>query len=86
MSQCLILSLLTGHGRSSHLSSDASHTAFAYLSTLREIIDILQWPRNSLVGHSMGGGVASVYASIFAEKIDSLVMIDALGPWYVNQL
>lgn len=31
------------------------------------------------MGHSLGGAVASVFASLFPEKISNLVMIDSFG-------
>ena len=32
------------------------------------------------MGHSLGGAVASLYASLFADKLDRLLLIDGLGP------
>lgn len=41
----------------------------------------LGWDRFSLVGHSMGGAVASLVAASFPEKVDRCVFLDILGPF-----
>lgn len=37
--------------------------------------------RFDLVGHSFGGMVAAEYAATYPERVDKLVLIDALGLW-----
>lgn len=45
----------------------------------------LGWDRFSLVGHSMGGGVASLVAASFPELVERCVFIDILGPYSFTQ-
>ena len=39
----------------------------------------------TLIGHSMGGNVAGLYASLFPEKINKLVLLDAAGMPFIRQ-
>ena len=38
------------------------------------------WDSFGLLGHSMGAGIASLYAATFPEKIKALIMIDLIKP------
>jgi pimeloyl-ACP methyl ester carboxylesterase len=49
------------------------------------VISHFQFPRVILVGHSLGGGVASLVASMLGPTvIAKLIMIDTLGSWPAN--
>ena len=39
-----------------------------------------KWDRLILLGHSMGASVATLFAGTFPEKVDKLVLLEALGP------
>lgn len=70
---------LPGHGHSDHLSS----TVCAYLdyaSCVLELAHSQGWQQFQLVGHSLGGAVSSLVAGIHPDKIERLVLIDAIGP------
>jgi len=43
-------------------------------------LDVLGIARTSLAGHSMGGGVAAVWAARYPERVDRLILADALYP------
>jgi pimeloyl-ACP methyl ester carboxylesterase len=43
-------------------------------------LDALGIPRASVVGHSMGGAVAAVFAARHPDRIDRLVLADAMYP------
>lgn len=70
---------LPGHGHSSHFSSGFRITTEIYLLVLKRVIDHLKWNKFKCIGHSMGGIIGSLFASIYPEFIESLVMIDS-GP------
>ena len=38
-------------------------------------------PSVTLIGHSLGAGIATLYASAFPEQIDQLVLLDGAGFW-----
>jgi pimeloyl-ACP methyl ester carboxylesterase len=49
-----------------------------YYDDLFAALDLKQF---DLVGHSFGGMVAAEYAATYPDRIDKLVLIDALGLW-----
>lgn len=71
---------LTGHGLSDHRSEDASYQIWDDLPELLGILDSLGWETFDLVGHSRGGIIAGLLASAFPERINRLVMLDAVAP------
>ncbi|GAB3226452.1 hypothetical protein GCM10027535_29910 [Mycolicibacterium hippocampi] len=71
---------LLGHGRSDKPRSDYSLGAFA--AGLRDLLDELDISRVTLVGHSLGGGVAMQFLYQHPEYCQRLVLVSSggLGP------
>jgi pimeloyl-ACP methyl ester carboxylesterase len=71
---------LLGHGRSSKPRGDYSLGAFA--TTTRDFMEALEIPSATIVGHSMGGGIAMQFAYQFPERCRRLVLVSSggLGP------
>lgn len=71
---------LPGHGRSDNPPGD--HSLGAYASTCRDLLFALDESSASIVGHSLGGGVALQFAYQFPEMADRLVLLNSggLGP------
>ncbi|MGD9621997.1 MAG: alpha/beta fold hydrolase [Mycolicibacterium sp.] len=71
---------LLGHGQSAKPRSDYSLGAFAVL--LRDLLDELGIPRASIIGQSLGGGVAMQFAYQHRDYCRRLVLISSggLGP------
>ncbi len=69
-----------GHGRSDALAAGPAYHFVDYVSFVSEALDALKLERVMLLGHSMGGGVASLFAGVFPERIAKLVLIEGLGP------
>ncbi|GIT62766.1 MAG: hypothetical protein Ct9H300mP21_03120 [Pseudomonadota bacterium] len=44
-----------------------------------EVAEVLKWDHFSLLGHSMGAGIASYLAGTIPEKIKYLMLIEGLG-------
>lgn len=74
----LVLLDLPGHGHSAHLPAGASYTTPAAICHVLDVADALHWERFSLLGHSMGAGIASMTAAV-SDRIERLVAIEALG-------
>lgn len=72
---------LPGHGRSGHRHPSASYYFMDYLRDVDAALDELGWESCHLVGHSLGAGVAALYAAVAPERVRSLVMLDSVGPF-----
>ncbi len=68
---------LPGHGRSPH--REQYYFVDGVVDVVR-LADRLGWERFSLLGHSMGAGVAPLVAGTVPERVDRLVLIEGLGP------
>lgn len=75
----LVMPDLPGHGRSAHLGPGAEYTGGVAVNAALDIADALGWQRFALLGHSMGAGIASLVAASSPQRIDRLVVIEALG-------
>jgi pimeloyl-ACP methyl ester carboxylesterase len=71
---------LPGHGASGKAPGDYSLGAHA--SSLRDLLVKLGHERATLVGHSLGGGVAMQFSYMFPERTERLVLVSSggLGP------
>ena len=70
---------MPGHGASAHLPETAEYTVVNTARTIFAAADALGWQRFSLLGHSLGGAVASVMAAAAPERIERLGVIESLG-------
>jgi pimeloyl-ACP methyl ester carboxylesterase len=68
---------LAGHGESDKPRGDYSLGAHA--STLRDLLFTLGHPRATVVGHSLGGGIAMQFSYQFPEACERLVLVDSGG-------
>ncbi|PPU71182.1 alpha/beta hydrolase [Xanthomonas melonis] len=75
----LVLLDLPGHGHSAWLPVGAEYTLSSAIHNLLQVADALGWDRFTLLGHSLGGGVASLMAAAAPERIEALMVIEALG-------
>jgi pimeloyl-ACP methyl ester carboxylesterase len=74
-----------GHGCSEHVGTGGFYHFWNYVSDTDGLIDQLGGEVD-LVGHSMGGTLASLIAATRPEKVRRLVLIEGLGPPDVRQL
>ncbi len=75
-SQCLVYDQ-RGHGRS--FKPDSGYSPEDYAKDLFELTEALGWQKFILVGHSMGGRNALVFADLFPGKVEKLIIED-IGP------
>jgi len=68
---------LLGHGQSEKPVGDYSLGAFA--SGIRDLVDVLDIERATVVGQSFGGGVAMQFAYQHPERCERLVLVDSGG-------
>jgi pimeloyl-ACP methyl ester carboxylesterase len=71
---------LLGHGKSDKPRGDYSVAAFA--NGVRDLMSVLDIERATVVGHSLGGGIALQFAYQFPERCERLVLVSSggLGP------
>lgn len=70
---------LAGHGHSQHRPRGTKYYFMDNLWDLDAVLDKLGWPDCHLLGHSMGGGVACMFAAAAPERVRKLVLLDGLG-------
>src|SRR5204863_3269273 len=68
---------LLGHGRSAKPRGD--YSLGAYASGLRDLLVALDEPPATVVGHSMGGGIAMQLAYQFPERVERLALVGSGG-------
>lgn len=71
---------LPGHGHSQWRPPGTFYHYVDYLHDVLASADALGWERFGLLGHSLGGAVASMLAGIVPQRIERLLLIEALGP------
>lgn len=71
---------LRGHGDSARVGPGGYYHFADYLPDLHDLLRQTGRTRVSLVGHSMGGSVASFYAGSYPEQVHKLVLLEGLGP------
>ncbi len=74
---CVVAPDLLGHGSSAKPRGD--YSLGAYASGLRDLLGVLGHERATIVGHSLGGGVAMQLAYQFPERCDRLVLVGSGG-------
>ncbi|HET7761665.1 MAG TPA: alpha/beta fold hydrolase [Phycicoccus sp.] len=68
---------LFGHGQSAKPVGDYSLGGHA--GTLRDLLDRLEVDRVTIVGHSLGGGIAMLFSYLFPERVERLVLVASGG-------
>src|SRR6201997_5042760 len=68
---------LLGHGKSDKPRAD--YSVAAYANGMRDLLSVLDIERVTLVGHSLGGGVAMQFAYQFPHLVDRLILVAAGG-------
>jgi pimeloyl-ACP methyl ester carboxylesterase len=68
---------LLGHGRSEKPRADYTIAGFA--NGMRDLLSVLGVDRVTVVGHSLGGGVAAQFAYQFPERCERLVLVCSGG-------
>jgi pimeloyl-ACP methyl ester carboxylesterase len=68
---------LLGHGESAKPRGD--YSLGAYANGLRDLLEVLGHERVTLVGHSLGGGIAMQFAYQFPERCERLVLVSSGG-------
>ncbi|MCV7067277.1 alpha/beta fold hydrolase [Mycolicibacterium houstonense] len=68
---------LLGHGSSDKPRAD--YSVAAYANGMRDLLSVLDIDRVTVIGHSLGGGVAMQFAYQFPQLVDRLILVGAGG-------
>ena len=68
---------LLGHGQSAKPRGD--YSLGAYASGVRDLLAVLGQDRVTVIGHSLGGGVAMQFSYQFPERVQRLVLVASGG-------
>lgn len=70
---------LPGHGQSDHRSPDAHYHFLDWVDDLVQLLPLLSDQPITLIGHSMGGMIATAVAASFPELVQQVILIDSIG-------
>ena len=68
---------LLGHGKSDKPRAD--YSVAAYANGMRDLLTVLDIEQATVVGHSLGGGVAMQFAYQFPQLVERLILVGAGG-------
>lgn len=71
---------LAGHGHSGHRPKGSYYHIWDNVIDLALIMDAQGWDKVSLLGHSMGAGIATLMAGALPERIDKVALLEGIGP------
>jgi pimeloyl-ACP methyl ester carboxylesterase len=71
---------LPGHGASDWRPPGSPHHFLDWIPDVAAAADALGLDRFSLLGHSMGAGIAALTAAALPQRVTSLALIEGLGP------
>ena len=69
-----------GHGDSGWVGAGGYYHFFDYLLDIDFLVRHLAAPIVQLVGHSMGGTIACLYAGTCPERVSKLALVEGVGP------
>jgi pimeloyl-ACP methyl ester carboxylesterase len=70
-----------GHGRSDNRSPDSGYNLWQEVGDMLDLVCELGWDRFSLLGHSRGAAVATLFAGTFPDRIEQLMLIEGGLPF-----
>lgn len=71
---------LPGHGRSDHRPPGVPYHFVDFIPDVLAAADALEWPRFTLLGHSLGAGIACFTAAVAPQRVAGLALVEGLGP------
>lgn len=74
---CYVAMDFGGHGLSSHYNPGLPYHHQNFVSEVRRVATAFKWNQFSLMGHSFGGSVGGMFACMFPEMVDKLILLDS---------
>ncbi len=70
-----------GHGKSEHRKGANAYHFIDYAADVILAADALELDQFTLLGHSLGAGVAAIIAAVTPERVNRLAMVEGLAPF-----
>ena len=70
-----------GHGLTSHPPLGATLNFWDVVTCIRRIVEYFKFPKISVLGHSFGGSSGLLFASVYPEKVDRMILLDVIKPY-----
>ncbi|WP_271273936.1 alpha/beta hydrolase [Aliamphritea hakodatensis] len=77
---CVVALDFAGHGLSDYRPAGMAYYVWDNVPDVLAVAEQLQAKQFSILGHSMGAGVAALLAACYPEKVDRLLLIEGIGP------
>ncbi|XP_076306492.1 serine hydrolase-like protein isoform X2 [Tachypleus tridentatus] len=71
---------LPGHGLSSHKPPGSIYEFVHFLIDVKRVIEFYEWKKITIIGHSLGCGLAVFFASLYPNLVDCVIGIDLIKP------
>ena len=75
---------LRGHGDSEWVKG-AAYDYRDYVYDLHQLVDQAQLAPITLIGHSLGGAIAALFAGVYPEMVSRLIVVEGIGLWRAAQ-
>lgn len=69
---------LPGHGRTAHIPDAMNYNILDYIFVLNDLKEAFQWPKISLMAHSMGSIASFIFTAMFPDKVDMVIALDTI--------
>lgn len=76
---------LAGHGKSGFRPGLSAYNIWQDLIEINEVVNQLGWDCFTILGHSRGAMIASLFAGAFPDKVDGICLIDAITPLTISE-
>ncbi|KAJ3286227.1 hypothetical protein HK104_009136 [Borealophlyctis nickersoniae] len=70
---------LAGHGLSDHRQAHGGYYIWDMMDDILGVVDELNWPTFSLLGHSTGGHIAAFFTGTYPARVQRLIMLESIG-------
>jgi len=81
---CIALDL-AGHGKSDFRDGYTAYNSWDDLKDILQLVDQLGWEQVTLLGHSRGASISTLFAGAFPERVNGVFLIDGVVPFIIDE-